>query len=424
MCSKFLSVNERFIMITKLIGKYTVMLLSASISMFSVLASAQMVQLNGVATTCTAVAMAPINGGFNIIPTPANCLGVGGNPQQPTTPFAGQITASIQGTATVAEGSTVNIPVMLLFNGGALPANNTFVNAVAVTFTTGGGTAVSGTNYVVGTASPLTIQSGFVTGYIQVTAVNDNMAAGNKTFNVTLTGLAIQGNNAGGATTALGQTTVSTVTIADAAAPGGDAADTDINGAAIPNPSLTATPQYGGNAGVNAYKVSTNGCNTTPALTALYEHQIKYPDFLTKLVPLAMSPNEAFTYKFTVPANAVQGKTGLIAMLDNSYGTRTSDFLTISEARCDFDATKIPKPGGAQPFNFCYMSAGGNGNMMYYIISSTLASHNYRCILRPGKTYYINYRFQNAIAAPNIDACAAMGNNLQYGKCATTIQIQ
>ncbi len=383
----------------------------------SFLATAQTVQLNSINTTCTSITVNPTASGFNIVPTPSACLSVGGGPQQPTTPFGGTVTVNIAGTATVAEGSTVNIPVNLLFNGGALPSSNIFSGSVTVNFAATNGTAVSGTNYSVATASPLTIPAGSTTGFIQVSGINDMVVAGNKTFSLTLSNPVIQNQGAGTATTALG-TTTSTVTVTDAGAPAAGNWNIAVNGATIPDPSqivgVPIPPAHSGLNGagnyVKAWEVPTTGCVATPALAKLYQHNIEYWDFRFWAVQARLAPNEALVYTFVVP-NKPDGTIGAVTFSENTQGMNVADFVTISKNRCDFDTAK------AAANNKCYRTGGGTTTTMSFKIHSSIASDPSYCVIKPGDRVYVNYRFQHATSSPLTDSCADQGQSF----CGTTI---
>ena len=198
--------------------------------------------------------------------------------------------------------------------------------------------------------------------------------------------------------------------------------DVSIDGMTIPQPSKRAfaIPAFhgglnGAGSEVNAYAMPPTRCNTTPALTRSWQHNIDLDNYKSQnAVDLfVMQANESLTYKFTV--GNVDAAGGFVYN-DGANAVVRPTFISISTAPCDFDASKLVL--GATR-DSCYQT-GINGNSVNWAnISGSLPSAY--CRLQKGTTYYMNIRFQDARPAalggsPTTDSCTS-------GNCGGIIQV-
>ena len=178
--------------------------------------------------------------------------------------------------------------------------------------------------------------------------------------------------------------------------------------------------------GLYGYPVSLTGTVATPGLTTLLENAFDFtnsagyfqrPNYSAK-------PNEAISIRTDIPLT----QDGVIGQFDiniNTQGAPTVDFISISETRGDFDTSKVQKVvnGSIVSGNPCYISSASPA--IPFFISSTgdypgvfpngsptpiTYTKDYisktQCRLIPGKTYYFNYRFQDAKSNLAQDSCA------------------
>jgi hypothetical protein len=167
---------------------------------------------------------------------------------------------------------------------------------------------------------------------------------------------------------------------------------------------------------MNAYAVNgvaTRCTNGTPAITRLWWHNIDFARYQSSGAPELpiLAPGEAMTWKFTAPASGISAFT----YDRGGDGIFTPAFISLSQAPCDFDVTKVT-------VNACYKS----GTTIFLPWHATAgAAESYECKLVPGQTYFVNLRMQDARPAsqggqPTVDACAAIGQTA----CGGTVQIR
>ena len=171
----------------------------------------------------------------------------------------------------------------------------------------------------------------------------------------------------------------------------------------IPFPSISKfpiqTPNHGGLNGagpyVNAYAMDPTRCNTSPALTRSWQHNIDLAAYrgLVASDLFSMRGDEALTYRVTIPTTDAIG--GLTYQENISSGANpASAFMTISATPCDFDVTKRTFVTGS-PTNQCYQSGGVGVSITW---ANYLPQPISRCVLTKGQTYYINIRFVDGIS--------------------------
>ena len=191
-------------------------------------------------------------------------------------------------------------------------------------------------------------------------------------------------------------------------------ADISIDGIILPQPSKRAFqlgPTHGGMNGagseVNAYAMAPSRCNTTPALTRSWQHDIDLSDYRSKNAFdfFKMNGGEALSYKFTV--GLVDAAGGFIYN-DSAGAVIRPTFMSVTLKPCDFDTSKVSGPS-RDP---CY-ETGLNGNNINWASTTTALPISY-CRLVKGQTYYINLRFQDARpvgqgGSPTTDACTSGG---------------
>ena len=133
-------------------------------------------------------------------------------------------------------------------------------------------------------------------------------------------------------------------------------------------------------------------CNSTPAIANRWQQNIDYTEYhnLQPQELFAMGPNDAITYKLTIPLGA--DITGGVTYDTNiaSGAAQAPVFMSVSKTPCDFDTTKVYYSGNPN-FNPCYATNGGAGSINW----STAANPGlFICSLNKGETYYVNLRFQ------------------------------
>ncbi len=198
--------------------------------------------------------------------------------------------------------------------------------------------------------------------------------------------------------------------------------DVSIDGMTLPQKSKSAfaiPPFHGGLNGagseVNAYAMPPARCNTTPALTRSWQHNIDLDNYKSQNAFdfFVMQANESLSYKFTV--GNVDAAGGFVYN-DGANAVVRPTFISISTAPCDFDASKLVLGANRDS---CYQT-GLNGNSVNWAnISGPLPSAY--CRLQKGTTYYMNIRFQDARPAsvggsPTTDSCTS-------GNCGGIIQV-
>jgi hypothetical protein len=196
-----------------------------------------------------------------------------------------------------------------------------------------------------------------------------------------------------------------------------------VEGTQIPDPSkdfpglpAPARPGQLNGAGsfMNAYAVDltrlpNQRCGVaTPPVTRLWWHNIDFAKYQSSGAPETpeLTAGEAMTWKFVAPATG-----GNFFTYDTGgNGSIAPGFMSISEAPCDFDTSKVLTAPA------CYRS--GNSIGMYWKSTSGTAEA-YECRLQPGQTYFVNLRMQDArTGTSNVDAC------VNRGFCGGSVQIR
>ena len=176
--------------------------------------------------------------------------------------------------------------------------------------------------------------------------------------------------------------------------------DSSIDGVGLPAISKqpfvipTHTGFNGAGSQVNAYAMDPARCNTTPALSRSWQHNIDLADFRgrTAREVFAMQGSDALSYKFTVPMTDAAG--GFTYQENVASGANTAPaFITVTATPCDFDASK-QYPGLPLIENSCYQTSIAGVSVNWANIDGALAASY--CRLTRGQTYYVNIRFQDA----------------------------
>ena len=190
------------------------------------------------------------------------------------------------------------------------------------------------------------------------------------------------------------------------------AGDVSSDGIPLPNPSklaFTIPPARNGLKGagaeINAYAMNPARCNTIPALTRSWQHNITLDDYKNKNAfdYFAMQSGESLSYKFTV--SDVDASGGFLYLdAAASGGTVAPTFMSISTAPCDFDISKL-RPATR---NSCYQTSISSASISWANITGTLPVSY--CRLVKGQTYYFNLRFQDGrlesdFGTPTQDSC-------------------
>lgn len=197
--------------------------------------------------------------------------------------------------------------------------------------------------------------------------------------------------------------------------PPADPNNVSIEGIVLPNPSKSAFvvgPQHSGAMGagseINAYAMNPARCNTVPALTASWQHNISLDNYKGKNAFdfFYMTTGQALSYKFTVPTIDTSG--GFLYN-DAANAVVRPTFMSITAAPCDFNPSKVSGAGK----DACYVT-GLNGNSINWANITGPLPVSY-CRLTKGNTYFINLRFQDARpvdqgGSPTTDSCVS-GNN-------------
>ena len=196
-------------------------------------------------------------------------------------------------------------------------------------------------------------------------------------------------------------------------------ADVSVDGITLPSVSKQPNVTPGFRAGisgagleVNAYAMDPARCNTTPALTRSWQHNVADP--YKSIDIIAMKTGEALTYKFTT--GMMQPIGGGIAFADSAQSGANirPAYMTLTSTPCDFDTSKVLTNSSG---NGCYIS-GINGVTVNWAIYSEPLPASY-CKLEAGKTYYLNIRFLDVRPGGNKggDSCSAgetCGGILQF----------
>ena len=194
--------------------------------------------------------------------------------------------------------------------------------------------------------------------------------------------------------------------------------EVSIDGNTLPNPSKRAfvfpalhNGLNGAGPEVNAYAMPPTRCNTTPALTRSWQHNIDLDNYKSQNAFdfFVMQPNESLSYKFTV--GNVDAAGGFVYN-DAANAVVRPTFISVTTNPCDFDTSKIGK-------NACYVT-GLNGNSVNWANITGALPVSY-CRLTKGQTYYLNIRFQDARpvsqgGSPSTDSCIS-------GNCGGIIQV-
>jgi hypothetical protein len=158
----------------------------------------------------------------------------------------------------------------------------------------------------------------------------------------------------------------------------------------------------GGGPEVNAYAMNPARCNTTPALTHSWQHNIDLSNYQGTYDYIAMGRGEALSMKFTVGRTDTGGGISYADAAAAGANVRPA-FMTISEKPCDFNVSKVLTSAGTG--SACYVS-GINGTTVNWANIEGPLPVSY-CRLDKGRTYYLNIRFQDARpnGSPTSDAC-------------------
>lgn len=295
---------------------------------------------------------------------------------------------------TVTSAPTAAAPVITLVS----PASGSAGTGVTIT-----GTGLSGATVTIG-GVPATVTTGSATSITTSVPANAPVAAGNV------------------AVTTTGGTTSYPFTVNPPPVGG---SDVSLEGVTLPNPSKYAfrVPAIHGGANgagsdVNAYAMpGAANCNTTPALTKSWQHNIDLQDYRSQntLEFFVMQAGESFSYKFVAP---MVDASGGFAYNDAPVGAFRPTFLSVSPDRCNFDKTKLDTP----IFNGCFKTAISVNNINWTTLDPSIAIPAAYCRLTKGQTYYFNLRFQDARSVansgtPNADSCGS-------GNCGGVLQIQ
>ena len=297
------------------------------------------------------------------------------------------VTSAPPPTVTQVSPSTSPVPTTIIITG------TQFTGVTAVTIN-----GVPATSYTLN--SPTQISAG--------------VAATTTTGNVIVT-------TSGGGASATSAASVFTV----GALPAGDYS-IDNPPALLPNPSRhpqnNPPMSHGGIVGLgpylypanNAYHMDATACSGTPAIVNRWQQNIDYVEYhgLQPQDLFAMGPNDALTYKFTVPNVDIVGG---VTYDDNiAAGSHQAPvFMTVSKTPCDFDTSKVYYSGNPN-FNACYATNGGAGTINWTTINPGL----FDCKLNKGETYYVNVRFQDVVRG------VATTTSCAYANCGGMIRVQ
>lgn len=196
-------------------------------------------------------------------------------------------------------------------------------------------------------------------------------------------------------------------------------ADVSVDGITLPAVSKqpNVTPGFrqglsGAGLELNAYAMDPTRCNTTPALTRSWQHNVRDP--YQSIDIIAMKSGEALSYKFTT--GMMQPIGGGIAFADSAQSGANirPAYMTLTPTPCDFDTSKVLTNTSG---NGCYIS-GINGVTVNWAIFSEPLPASY-CKLEAGKTYYLNIRFLDVRPGGNSsgDSCRSgetCGGILQF----------
>ena len=175
------------------------------------------------------------------------------------------------------------------------------------------------------------------------------------------------------------------------------AGDVSIDGIPLPNPSklaFTIPPARNGlkgaGADINAYAMNPARCNTIPALTRSWQHNIDLANYksLNAFDFFAMQSGESLSYKFTVGQVDVSG--GFVYLdAAASGGDVRPTFMSITTVPCDFDLSKL-RPATRDA---CYQTNISGANILWANLTGDMPPAF--CRLVKGQTYYFNLRFQD-----------------------------
>lgn len=167
-----------------------------------------------------------------------------------------------------------------------------------------------------------------------------------------------------------------------------------------------------------AYEIPVGNCSSgmtganaiTKAWLYILEDYTKVPASprIGNSIRMGVPRNHAFVFKFktgpagTFPALGAppfyQGTSIAFNELVN-MGAQAPRFVALSEAKCDFDYTKISETGGK---NGCYRAFGGDSSLLARIYPSASvpspASILPSCPLKPDTAYYMSFRYEDARA--------------------------
>lgn len=200
------------------------------------------------------------------------------------------------------------------------------------------------------------------------------------------------------------------------------AGDLSIDGIPLPNPSklaFTVPPARNGLKGagpdIAAYAMNPARCNTIPALTRSWQHNVDLNDYKSKNAFdfIVMQGGESLSYKFVVGDVDVSG--GFV-FNDSANAIVRPTFMSLTSVPCDFDTSKL-LIGPTR--DACYQTASNGNSVGWANISGPIPST--MCKLIKGQTYYLNIRFQDGRLAteggtPTQDSCVS-------GNCGGVLQV-
>ncbi len=400
-------------------------------------AIAQTVQVNGGSTTCTSLTIVTTATGVNLQTVPANCLGTVSaaasiSSVAPSCINAGGVSITINGsnlsnaTSVAVGGTTVTAFTSNTASAITLTVPATAAAGSGITVTTPAGSA-SGTFQIGGCVAAPTVTlvalstaptvavasadpgakliikgTGLASASVTINGAPAAVSAGATDTQIEVTVPSSPGS-AGIIVSTNGGTANASFTV-NGATGGGGPRTTSVTGKTLPAISKQPQeiPSFGDNgAGMNAFDMGTSDCKGSPAPTKSWQHNIDLANYRANaaLDFISMGSGQTLSYKFTVPATA--SGYGSFSTEENTSVITPGTLMNVSSSPCDFDTAKL------QPAtrDYCFSIINAVANTILYEASNNGAPQLGVCQLKPGQTYYLNFRFLKANGGTYVDSC-------------------
>ncbi len=144
----------------------------------------------------------------------------------------------------------------------------------------------------------------------------------------------------------------------------------------------------------------SSGMTGENAITKVWQYNLEYNLGAINSLRFGMEPSHGITFRFTTPTDDSAPEDffphyGSVSVLEHvSRGVAPAVHVTLSEQRGYFNYALL---GGAT-YNGCHTTSNATAGFINYKLrkEGDAPENQYECTLRPGKTYYINIRFERA----------------------------